>query len=155
MTFAFLSNNKDKRMFFRKKQNTSQVLSQTTMGNVEQIHIVKSDSSFPTGSHVFGITTGPQGEIMVGAGHPLTGEGSIFLRETSGTWTQINLPDETAWLSQFVRLIDGSYVASGMSLIGRAAILKSDTTGRNWKSVDMDLHAYSQINTLIDRKSVV
>ena len=136
-------------MFFKNKQKSNHQVTQTSVGNIEQIHIVKTDTQFPLGSHVFGITTGPTGEIMVGAGDPASGEGCIYLRETDGRWTEVKLPDETTWLSQFVRMDDGSYIASGMSLIGRAAILKSDAFGLNWKSIDLDLHAYSQINALI------
>jgi len=137
-------------MFFKNRQKSNHLVTQTSIGNVEQIHIVKTDPEFPMGSHVFGITTAPNGELMVGAGNPETGEGKVFIRQPSGAWLEIKLPDETAWLSQFVRLDDGSYVASGMSLIGRAAILKSDANAQNWKSIDMDLHAYSQINALIE-----
>jgi hypothetical protein len=142
MTFAI--------MFFRKAKNESNVRSLFASTNSEQNQLVIAETQMPRGSHIFGITMGPTGEIMVGAGNPATGEGSVYIRQPSGAWSEVALPDETAWLSQFVRLQNGTYVASGMSLLGRAAILKSDATAQNWKSIDMDLHSYSQINALIE-----
>jgi hypothetical protein len=137
-------------MFFQKSKTQNNVAPLFASNNTEQNQLVSAETQFPRGSHVFGITTSPTGEIMVGAGNPGTGEGSIYIRQPSGSWVTIALPDETAWLSQFVRLKNGTYVASGMSLLGRGAILKSDTFAQNWKSIDMDLHAYSQINGLIE-----
>ena len=136
-------------MFFKNKQKSNHLVTHTSIGNVEQIHIVKTDPLFPMGSHVFGIAAGPTGDIMVGAGNPETGEGTVSLRQADGSWNSIVLPDETAWLSQFVRLEDGSYVASGMTLVGRAAILKGDATAQIWKSCEIDLHSFCQINSLI------
>ncbi|MCC7460088.1 MAG: exo-alpha-sialidase [Proteobacteria bacterium] len=136
-------------MFFRKNQTANKPKVFTGMWNAEQNQHVTSIEGFPKGSHVFGITTGPQGEIMVGAGNPETAEGTLSIRQANGTWSSITLPDETAWLSQFVRLEDGSYVASGMTLLGRAAILKGDATATQWTSIDMDLHSFCQINALI------
>jgi photosystem II stability/assembly factor-like uncharacterized protein len=136
-------------MFFRKSQHAEKPKAFPGMWKSEQNQYITQDIQFPKGFHVFGIGGGPNNEILVGAGNPLTGEGAISVRQSSGNWATVTLPDETAWLSQFVRLEDGSYVASGMSLIGRAAIMKSDSTALNWKSIDMDLHSYSQINSLV------
>lgn len=110
---------------------------------------IELDARFPKGYHVFGITTGPSGDVMVGVENPMTSLGSIFIRKEDQSWKEIALPDETAWLSRFIRLKDKSYIASGMSLIGRAAILKGDAKAENWKSIDMDLHSYSAINSLV------
>ena len=110
---------------------------------------VVQDPRFPRGFHVYGISVGPDGNVMVGAENPRTSEGSVFLRQPTDEWKQIPLPDETSWLSQFIRLEDGTYVASGMSLLGRGAILTGDKSAENWKSIDLDLHAYSMIHQLV------
>lgn len=110
---------------------------------------VAADMYFPSGFHVHGISEGPEARLMVGAGNPSTGEGCVFLQQENLSWKEISLPDETAWLSRFLKLPNGSYVASGMTLLGRAAILVGDKTAENWKSIDLDLHAYSMINEMV------
>lgn len=137
-------------MFFRKAKSEPKTQPHFSIDFSKENQMVRADQDFPKGSHVFGMTVAPNGEIMVGAGNPETGEGCVYIRQASGAWLKIDLPDETAWLSKFVRLHDGTYVASGMSLLGRATILKSDVNAEHWKSIDMDLHAYSQINALIE-----
>lgn len=108
------------------------------------------ERAFPRGYHVHAITEGPRGgnQILVGAGDPATSIGAVFIGEPGGPWEFVELPDETALLSSFIRLDDGRYLAGGMSSIGRGALLIGDRTGRVWQSVDLDLHPFSAISAL-------
>ncbi|HLG19959.1 MAG TPA: hypothetical protein VI895_09140 [Bdellovibrionota bacterium] len=112
---------------------------------------VTLEQGFPKGFHVYGFTPGPnpEGEIMVGAGDPATSHGAVFVGRHNGVWRQIDLPDETALLTHFLRLPDGRFVAGGMNAIGRGAILIGDARASDWHSVDLDLHAYSSIAALL------
>lgn len=109
------------------------------------------EEGFPTGYHVYGMVAGPSGgkQVLVGAGDPATSRGAVFIGDGQGAWEKIELPEETALLSHFVRLPDGRYVAGGMSAIGRGAILVSDQAARTWTPIDMDLHPFSAIAALL------
>ncbi len=107
---------------------------------------------FPSGFHVYGITQGPggPGRILVGAGDPVTCCGAIFLGDGRSGWKRIDLPDETALVSCFLRLRDGRYLAGGMNSIGRGALLMGDPTATAWRSVNLDLHSYGAVSTLFE-----
>ncbi len=109
------------------------------------------EKEFPRGFHIYGITEGPKkgGQIMLGAGNPQTSLGAVFLGGGDGRWEQVDLPEETALLSQFLQLPNGKFVSGGMNSIGRAALLLGDPTAKEWESVNVDLHAYSSISSLI------
>lgn len=110
------------------------------------------EKSFPSGFHVYGFAKGPSTDkpILIGAGNPETSQGAVFLSKGGNLpWTKVDLPEETALLSHFVRLSDGRYVAGGMSAIGRGALLVGDSSATKWEPVDLDLHAYSSISALL------
>jgi hypothetical protein len=112
---------------------------------------VELEERFPSGYNVYSIISGPRGggEVLIGAGDPATSSGAVFIGDGSGAWDQIDLPDETALLSNFVRFNDGHYVAGGMSAIGRGALLTGSRNGKEWKSIETDLHPYASIAALL------
>ena len=109
------------------------------------------EEQFPNEFNVYGFGPGPSdGEILVGAGNPATQEGAVLIgRKGAKSWEIVSLPEETAHLSQFLRLPNGRYLAGGMTLIGRAALLLGSADARSWKPVAMDLHPYSSITAMV------
>ncbi|MFH1018296.1 MAG: hypothetical protein V1798_08965 [Pseudomonadota bacterium] len=107
---------------------------------------------FPSGFHVYGITQGPAGpgQVLLGASDPVTSKGVVFLGDGQSEWKRVDLPDETALVSSFLRLRDGRYLAGGANSVGRGALLMGDPTGTSWKSVDLDLHSYGGIAALFE-----
>ncbi|MEZ4704425.1 MAG: sialidase family protein [Bdellovibrionota bacterium] len=106
-------------------------------------------TGFPSGFHVYGITQSTNKNLLIGAGNPVTGEGAVFVKTSEGSWSKHVLPDETAFINRFVELSDGRLIAGGMNVIGRAAILMGSADHKQWKCIDRDLYAYSQIYSIV------
>ncbi len=107
---------------------------------------------FPRGYNVYSFAPGPSGvkQLIVSAGDPASSKGCLFIGDGGTGWRQIDLPDETAFLSRFVRLKkDGHWIAAGMTAIGRGAILLGNPAATEWTSASIDLHSYSSIHDLI------
>ncbi|MCB0308359.1 MAG: hypothetical protein KDD48_03225 [Bdellovibrionales bacterium] len=99
--------------------------------------------------HVYGFGEGPtKDSFLIGAGNPATAEGAIFIRQSTGDFRKVGLPDETAFLSQFLKLPSGKYIAGGMSAIGRGALLLGNEKASHWESASIDLHPFSSITAL-------
>lgn len=115
------------------------------------VGVFSVEKKLPAGENVYGFGPGPSADtVLVGAGNPATQEGTVWIAGAArGEWERVALPDETAYLSRFVRLADGSYVAGGMTAIGRGAILRGTKDARTWTSVAHDLHPYSSIAALV------